>query len=219
MTKVLLSVEGQTEETFVRDVLQPHFGSALTLTPVLLKTRPVPDGPDFRGGYVTFDKMQKEVRRLLGDTNAVAVTTLYDLYGIPEGLTSLVADKRLRGIPKATALERAFQDKIDNPRFRAHLQVHEFEAFLFVDVDTTCRVFGLREASGKLQPIRAQFSSPEDIDDGVETAPSKRIKQAFPQYAKLLHGPKIAQEVGLEALRRTCRHFGDWLDWLESLVA
>ena len=40
MRRVLISVEGQTEETFVQAILVPHFSPAqLYMQPVLLKTR------------------------------------------------------------------------------------------------------------------------------------------------------------------------------------
>jgi hypothetical protein len=79
--KVLVSVEGISEETFVREVLSPVLVEHNTwLTPVVLKTRRVPTGPDFRGGYLPYGRIRRELRRLLGDTSAAAVTTMYDLY-------------------------------------------------------------------------------------------------------------------------------------------
>ncbi|MEI6046571.1 MAG: hypothetical protein WCS37_19645 [Chloroflexota bacterium] len=53
-----LLVEGQTEETFVRDVLAPYlsekgvYPSAMRAT-----TKPVKDGPNFKGGIVSYGKV------------------------------------------------------------------------------------------------------------------------------------------------------------------
>jgi hypothetical protein len=57
------------------------------------------------------------------------------------------------------------------------------------------------------------------IDDGEQTAPSKRIVEQFPDYEgrKPTAGPIIAAEIGLEAIRSKCRHFHEWLTKLEAL--
>ena len=49
--RVLILVEGQTEERFVKDVLGPAFwAKELFFHPTLLVTKRVKDGPNFKGG-------------------------------------------------------------------------------------------------------------------------------------------------------------------------
>ena len=57
------------------------------------------------------------------------------------------------------------------------------------------------------------------IDDGPETAPSKRIIQLIPEYAalKVSVGSIVAQKIGIARLREKCLHFGQWLLQLEQL--
>lgn len=98
------------------------------------------------------------------------------------------------------------------------VQVHEFEAILFSD--PSCFRYQFPESSdaiGKLHVIRARFESPEHIDDGPATVPSKRILDLFPDYEKPVAGMLIAQRIGLAAIRRECLHFGEWFDTLISL--
>ena len=61
--------------------------------------------------------------------------------------------------------------------------------------------------------------TPEKIDDGQHTAPSKRIINEIPEYkhAKATAGPIIANEIGLPTMRRKCPHFNEWLAKLEQL--
>jgi len=132
MRKVHISVEGQTEETFVRDVLQPHL-PLLYLNPVLLKTKRVASGPDFRGGYVPFAVMEQELRKLLGDSSAAVVTTMYDYYALPKDFPGKDKELPLDPLGRVQQLETALAKRIDNHRFRPYLQLHEYEAFLFVD--------------------------------------------------------------------------------------
>ena len=99
------------------------------------------------------------------------------------------------------------------------MQRHEFEGLLFsnvevfaeqVDFPVTCR--------GELQAVRAQFTTPEDINDDPQTAPSKRIANVIPRYRKPLHGPLLAGKIGLDRIRAECPRFHDWVMRLESLA-
>ncbi len=221
MNKVFISVEGQTEETFVNEILAPYFAPRnLYLTPVLLKTRRMPNAPDFRGGILTYNRTKKELQRLLGDSSITAVTTMYDFYGLPNnypGLDTLPRDVSTDEIVQH--LEQSFSNDIGDPRFHPYFQLHEFEAFLFVDPEkTNDLLFGDDSELQELRNICSRFSSPEEIDDGVNSAPSKRIERIYPRYQKVLEGPLVVQGVGLEKIRAVCSHFDKWLSWLESLV-
>ena len=70
-----------------------------------------------------------------------------------------------------------------------------------------------------LQRIVDDVPSPELIDDGQQTAPSKRIIAQFPQYGdlKTTVGTQMAERIGLETIRSKCPHFNAWVDRLEKL--
>ena len=70
----------------------------------------------------------------------------------------------------------------------------------------------LREA---LQEIRDAFANPEEIDDSLNSAPSKRVEALVARYQKRLKGTLAALAVGLDAMREACPHFGRWLNRLE----
>ena len=77
MKRVLVLVEGQTEETFVRDVLAPHLlDRNVALIPKILVTKRVKSGGHFKGGVTSYDKVKGDVQRLLADTHAERVTTM-----------------------------------------------------------------------------------------------------------------------------------------------
>jgi hypothetical protein len=71
MKKIIILVEGQTEETFVRDVLDPHLHAfEKVLVPTLLVTKRVKSGPNFKGGVMSWVKVENDLRRLLRDKSA-----------------------------------------------------------------------------------------------------------------------------------------------------
>jgi hypothetical protein len=59
-------------------------------------------------------------------------------------------------------------------------------------------------------------SASQLVNDGADTAPSKRIMNAYPQYAKTIDSPLVIAEAGLDAIRSTCPHADDWLRELEA---
>jgi hypothetical protein len=218
MKRCLVLVEGLTEERFVKDCLAQHLAPrGLLPIPKILTTKRVKDGPDFKGGVRGYARVRDDLGRLLGDSGAVAFTTLLDYYALPVDFPGM--DARPRGAARARVehVERAFAADLGHPRFRPHLVLHEFEAWVFSEPAAASWVFDEPQVAPSLQAIRDGFTSPEDIDEGVTTAPSKRILGQYPRYQKAFHGPLAVAAIGLERVRTRCPHFHDWLSWLESL--
>jgi Domain of unknown function (DUF4276) len=66
--------------------------------------------------------------------------------------------------------------------------------------------------------VRSAFTTPEEINNSRETAPSKRILSILgKKYDKVLHGAIIAAEIGLPAIRAACPEFNDWVVRLEAM--
>ena len=218
MSKVLLLVEGQTEETFVRDILAPHLqGQGIFCIPKLSTTKRVKSGPDFKGGIVSYQKVKNDILRLLRDSSAKKVTTMIDFYGFSTIVPFKGLIKGESSDERITSLEQLFRDDIDDPRFLPYLQKHEFEALVFVSPGIAAKTLTEEKKENDILKIKRNFTSPEEIDENPETAPSKRLTKIFPSYQKPLHGPLIVKRVGLETIRRECPHFDHWVRQLENL--
>ncbi len=221
MKRVHVLAEGQTEETFVRDVLGPHLlAHDVYVTPVIVSTKRVLAGQKFRGGVVSFGKLKSEILNLLRDKSAAAVTTLIDFYGLPDDCPWPPSAPRSLPRERVSAVELLMAQDIGSPRFIPHLSLHEFEAFLFVEPATTAAVLAPetpQELAQALATVREQFDGPEDINAGPTTHPSRRIADAWRRYNKVRHGPLTAARVGLPALRAACPHFDAWVARLEML--
>ena len=204
MIRLAISVEGQTEEEFVKEVLEDHLRSRdVFVTPVLLgRARHSVKS----GGNVTIDGLSRELHSLQYSFDAV--TSLVDFYGF-KGKKEMSPDTLVQAI--ANNIEQ-----LDERKIFPYVQVHEFEGLLFSDVNAFKSVLD-NAPLADLRKIRATFSTPEEINDSSETAPSKRILKLIPGYRKTLHGPSLAREIGLDKLRNECPGFGAWLSRLESL--
>ena len=215
MIRLAISVEGRTEEEFVKQVLADHLRTAeVEPTPILIGRARGRNG----GGNVSVERLASDMARL--HWNFDAITSLVDFYGF-RGRKEVETVDELEGRVCRAILEK-LPDDPDPRRIIPYVQQYEFEGLLFSDVDA----FHVTGASaGSLQAlrnIRGQFPTPEDINDHSDTAPSKRITGVMQQYgtrgySKIRDGFLIAGETGLDAIRRECRRFDRWLRRLEAL--
>ena len=215
-------VEGQTEEAFVKTVLAPHLWSLSVFSNVSCVATSLKRGVKHRGGVNNYHQVKNDiVRWMREDANSDArFTTMLDLYALPASFPGYESASRLPPLQRVEALESALKEDIGDWRFIPYIQLHEFEALLLSDPQKLGAHFQLGDdAIRRLADMASCFQSPELINDGSETAPSKRIIAEIPEYsgAKASDGPIVANRIGLGALRANCRHFGDWLDKLEHL--
>jgi hypothetical protein len=73
--------------------------------------------------------------------------------------------------------------------------------------------------AAELERIVRQESGPELVNDGVDTAPSKRIMNVYPQYRKTVDGPLVIQDAGLGLIRSSCPHADGWLHEVEARMS
>jgi hypothetical protein len=214
-------VEGQTEETFVRDVLAEH----LALLGVYAVARRVETSRTrlsvSKGGVTTYVRAKGDIERWLKGDRTAYVTTMFDLYGLPDDFPNMTTQLPVNDPhKKADLIEKGMASDINSPRLIPYIQVHEFEALIYCAPTVTDAALAPPPARSKLKElreIRDGFPSPEHIDEGLETAPSKRIIQLYDTYRKPVFGPLITQRIGLNVLRDQCRHFHDWISKLEAL--
>jgi hypothetical protein len=220
VSRVHILVEGQTEETFTRDILAPHlYTRGVYLYITIIRTKRVKDGPDFKGGITSYERVRNDLERLLHDANAVAVTTMFDFYGLPTEFPGKASMPAGDCYSRVAHVEEEFRKDINHDKFIPYLVLHEFEGLMFSMPEVIAEMFPERNARRRLQAIRDTFNSPEEINDNPTTAPSKRLKQIFGStYQKTLHGPLITGAIGLDVLRRECPNFNDWLARLEALA-
>lgn len=217
MSRIVLLVEGQTEEAFVNELLAPHYWAlGVFLTPIIIST-----SPGNKGGVVSYGKVKHQVTRLCREHHAAHVTTMFDLYALPgdfPGLASADFPREGTGHQKARFLETQLATDVAENNFIPNLLVHEFEALLFAGTDKFAEWTDDSEVVSILKAVANAYPTPEDINNSPHTAPSKRIFDAMPEYQKTFHGPLIACEIGLDAMRLTCPHFHEWLLKLDALA-
>ncbi|MEY3302523.1 MAG: DUF4276 family protein [Pseudanabaena sp.] len=217
-------VEGQTEGTFVKKVLNPY----LKYLDIDTKYSLVPTNKSkgIGGGVANYTKVKNEINRLLKERNSqpVILTTMFDLYALPTDFPEFEqANKILDSHLKVKALESAFAKDINHYQFIPYIQLHEFEALIFTDLEELYKDFPendqYKKDINRLLMECNRYSSPELINQGATTAPSKRLEKVIPKYKKLKTSlaPQVVEKIGLVKIREKCPHFHQWITQLESL--
>lgn len=230
MARLFVHVEGETEESFVNEVLRPHLiaagfhsVSARLLGNARARSR--------RGGIRNWPAARADiVRHLKGDVGLHS-TVMVDYYALPRtggnawpgrnAAPNLSAQAKGKSVEQAIAADIACEMSVglEVSRFVPYVMMHEFEALLFSDCVAFAEGIGRPQLAPQFEAVRAAFANPEEINDSPQTAPSKRVNLLVPGYQKPLFGKRAAQAIGVEKMREECQNFADWLTRLESLVS
>lgn len=177
-----------------------------------------------RGGGRRYGPMKNDILRFAAQETSrdVFFTSMIDLYAIHADFPGLDHAEKMRHLPyeRVQFLENAWRNDIADPRFLPFIQLHEFEAYLFAAPAAFDLFYANAEKQiARLQAIADSRESPELINDGQDTAPSKRIAAEIPDYAggKATIGPQVGARIGLDTIRGKCPHFDTWLTSLENL--
>jgi hypothetical protein len=225
MARLLIHVEGQTEETCVNQVLRDHLvASGFHSVSARIVGNP---RQRQRGGIRKWPSVRNDVLNHLKEDPGCVATTMVDYYGLPEGWPGKSQAKGLRTVrEKAQCVENGVLADVssemgagfDLRRFVPFVVMHEFEGLLFSDCGAFSRGICRPDLELSFRKVREEFSTPEEINDSPVTAPSKRLEVLVPGYQKPLLGVLAVLEIGLDRIRSECPHFDGWLKQLESLV-
>ena len=222
MTRVYVVVEGPTEESLIKNVLAPVlWPREVYLTPIVLGP------PGHKGGNTNYARVKKDVLVQLKQDPTAYCSTMLDFQGLGKGFPGMPLLANLPNLAKVTRIEQAVKRDIvaqvpdlrPDIRFLPYLQLHEFEGLLFSDPHAFARGIYQPNLAEAFQTIREEFATPEDINEGDNTSPSKRVANLHPTYRKPLDGTRAASAVGINTMQQECPHFRAWIESLEALAA
>ena len=227
MNELVVIVEGETEQTFVRDQLAGHLALHGTSAWAVL-----PGRHRNHGGVKKWDVARPDILRTLKEGRYC--TTMFDYYAMPKDWPGRSAATGKPWAERAACVEThihadvvlALGGRFDPKYFLPYVQLHEFEALAFADVESLASVLSpiSNRGSSSMESLTQTFTEilkeaghPEAINDGYETCPSRRIAGVVPAYKKRAQGPIITSRIGMTALRDKCHHFAVWLQRLENI--
>jgi hypothetical protein len=215
-----ITAEGQTEQAFVKNVISPHLAAFNIFTDArsVLTSKDKKAHKEYRGGLIHYQKARADIVSWLKEDqhSECRFTTMFDLYALPDDFPGYAEAAKLNDpYARVLTIENAFTQDIDDRRFIPYIQLHEFEALILADPQQLDWEYLEHDKPihNLVEMVGAQ--NPELINDGNETAPSRRILKEIPEYDKVTAGVSVAQKIGIGALRLKCSHFSEWLTKLE----
>lgn len=205
-------VEGQTEEIVAKQVIAPYFSNddIYVTVSVHITKRPA-GGAAYRGGLANWSKVRRELQLLLRDSSISLLTTLFDYYAFPTDAPGMADRPSDSPYVRVKHVEQAMYSAIGDRRFLPNLVLHEIEAWVLSDCARLGDVMGDVAGAEALSRMVQTEPSPELIDENPDTAPSKRILNAYPRYRKTIDGPLVIADAGLASIRKSCPHANKWL--------
>lgn len=223
MIRLHITAEGQTELNFAKKVLAPHLAqfNVFVYPRSVLTSKDKRTATEFRGGLLSYHRAKNDIQMWIKECGKAECrfTTMFDLYGLPRDFPAYaVAIQNKDPYERVRLLEEGLERDIGDERFFSYIQLHEFEALILASPQTLDWEYLEHETPIANLVSMVGEQNPELINDGIETAPSKRILKQIPEYDKVTAGVAITKEIGLQMLRKKCSHFGDSLSRLEKLA-
>ncbi len=190
MSRLLLNVEGETEEGFVNSVLAPHLYE-IGYTNVGARLIGNSRARSKRGGIRSWSETKSDILRHLNSSPTLIVGLMVDFYALPIDWPNKAVARALPYSDKAKSIEAAIQTEIsaqmgngfNAARFAPHIMMHEFEALLF----SNCRSFASAidlDIENQLQEILDQFGDPERINDFSRNGAFQTYSQNYSSISK-----------------------------------
>lgn len=194
--------EGPTEVDFVKKLNKEYFNQKQ----ISLKPIGINEAKKDLGGNISIDRVIHYVTK----SPYNIVTTLIDYYGIKECKDKTVDELK-------TELQKQYSNINGwNRIFIPYLQLHETEALLFSNIDSIIKMKNANdEQKEQLYAIQKMYPNPEDINNSVETAPSKRLEKIFLNYRKIIDANRIFSKISIEEIKSKCSNFKMWLSEIE----
>lgn len=197
-----------------------------------------------KGGILSWNKFVAELAVMVSDAyrrntkidsdENILVSTMFDLYGLEghaAGLDYLELTSGCHsGHDKALRVEqRLLSDVIRESGlvesavksiFIPFCMVHEFEALYYCDIQVILsELAGTNPPSSVVKFVQTYSNAnPEEVNDRPETAPSKRIIAAVPEYESLKKSwaIKVANKISVSLARQKMPAFNTWITKIES---
>lgn len=225
MKKVFVVTEGQSETNFVNRVMAPYFAGRCILIPNTVVTKvDGRAGKIYKGGVANYAQMRNTLLKTLACATKGKdsyVTTMFDFYRLPVDVPGVADAEKIKDTyEKVRFIENEVGKAEEYSRkfFFPYIELHEFEAMLFTDITKLGEAYFEEDITALKECAKLQMN-PELINDGAETAPSKRILNCISCFDKANVGVDVLERIGIENISGKCRHFAEWIKRIEERVS
>lgn len=216
MSRLVFIVEGDCEQRFINEHLIKYLSYKFPGISMHAQKITTNRKKHVKGGNVDYPLFKNELQRTVAQ-GGVMVTTFLDFFRLPSDFPGYTQDARLID-DFESAIRKDCCDVVAPEYFLPYIQKHEFETLLFANCSGFAGVVDEKQQQKILEIVQdKKFSTPEDINGGEETAPSKRLLSIF-NYRKVLDSALVLKDVDIDVIRKRCPRFDLWVGRLESAL-
>ena len=210
--RIVFLVEGDTEIWFVNHCIIPFLYSIpeaieheWTMSAQKVTTNRKKNA---KGGVVSYHLVKNEINRVRSQ-GSPWITTLFDFFQLPSSFPCFKGGYE--------SIHGGFFEDIQYERLLPYIQKYEFEAFLFCVPEAFERLDIDAKQLAQIVSISKKYKVVEDINGGLETAPSKRLKGIF-HYEKEQDSRVVLMGIPMEIIMERSPHFKEWIENLVRIV-
>lgn len=211
--RLVIIVEGDSEIILMNNLVIPYLYGIGEILPCTITVQKITTNRKLnkKGGNINFQYLKNEIDRVSAQ-GKLLITTFLDLFRLPVDFPGYIADN-----PDVNRIEAAMREVIGADGFIPYIQKYEFEALLFSALESFELVVDDGSQLEKIKEIIEAFETPEDINGGPSTAPSKRLQQIFP-YNKIADSELILDMLTVDLIREKCPRFNIWIQQLIDML-
>lgn len=214
--RLIFIVEGDCEQRFINEHLIKYLSYKFPGTSMHAQKITTNRKKHVKGGNIDYPLFKNELQRTAAQ-GGVLITTFMDFFRLPTDFPGYSLDARMIDHIE-DAIRMDCRDVVIPEFFLPYIQKHEFETLLFANYSGFAGIVNEKQQQKILDIVQdKKFSTPEDINGGQETAPSKRLLSIF-NYRKVLDSALALKNVDIDTLRGRCPRFDLWVDRLECAL-
>ena len=216
MPRLVFIVEGECEQRFVNEHLIKYLSYKYPGISMHAQKITSNRKKHVKGGNIDYPLFKNELQRTAAQ-GGVLITTFLDFFRLPTDFPGYTLDAGMIDRIEDT-IRMDCGDVVAPEYFLPYIQKHEFETLLFANCSGFAGIVDEKQQQKILDIVQdKKFSTPEDINGGQETAPSKRLLSIF-NYRKVLDSALVLKDVNIDTLRSRCPRFELWVSKLESAL-
>lgn len=209
MNRLVFLVEGDSELYFVHNKIIPFLYSRGARGSITCQKITTNRKLNISGGNISYELFLNELDLIYAQGN-VMVTTLMDFFRIPNNYpNAITAD------PEKIE-EGMLQDRSSFRNYIPYIQMHEFEALFFSDINNLYLFIDSEEKEIAIQNIINEYPDPESINTHPNRYPAKRLKDIL-GYNKGADAELIIESCSMESIINKCSRFGQWIGKILNL--
>ena len=186
MIRVNVVAEGQSEMFFAKGPLNQYFGGRPSIdSRCVLTSRSARNNYEYRGGLISYQQAKNDIVTWLKQDPSAYITTMFDFFRLPNSFPEYQKAMSCQNhMESVLILEEAMKKDLASSRFIPYIQLHEFEALLFSDIQVLKYEYLDPESIAKIDSL---YAATKDIGGTAMGQMIVQLPEGEADAARVIH--------------------------------